>query len=159
MALLCGLYLTHEERVVAGRVLLCEAAAEPGHCAFELRRAVGAVSERDSLPEGDGRDAAREVLGDVLLAGSEDADRELLRLAEQLVQRGVAPDREPEERRLELERDERGYRQPGALPAEIDGHDRNSGRNAPHDRSQLVAAHHAAIIRAPNAGAPPAPDP
>ena len=85
-----GLDCCDEERVIAGRVLLGEAAAEPGHGAFQLRRPLGLVAERDAFPEGDGGDAASEVLGKVLLAGREDAGGELLSLAEQLVQRGVA---------------------------------------------------------------------
>ena len=104
-----------EEGVVAGGVLLLDAASEPGGGVGELGRAgrVG-VAQRDPLPERDRRDAAGEMLGQVLLAGGEDADRELLRLAQQLVQRGVAADREADERRIERERDERGDGQPDA---------------------------------------------
>ena len=95
-----GLDLGDEEGVVSGGVLAGHASAQPCGGAVELRRP-GGGAEGDALPERDRRHPAREVLGEVLLSRGQDADRELVGVAQQLVERRVAPDREPDERRLE----------------------------------------------------------
>jgi len=136
-----------EEGVVAGLELVGDAAAQPPGRFRELWRPFDALSERDSLPQRDRRHASREMLREVLLSGGQDAHRELAGLAQQLVQRGVAPDREADLRRVARKRHERGDRQPGRLPADVHGDDRHSGRDAAHDRAKLFAAHHAAMIR------------
>ena len=53
------------------------------------------------MPERDRRHAAREVLRKLDLIGSEQRDAEAARSPQQLVQRRLAADRDPDERRLE----------------------------------------------------------
>jgi len=62
------------------------------------------------------------------------------------VQGRVLADRESDERRLQRQRDERRDRQTETLAAHLDGEDRHAGREASHDRAQLVAPDHAPII-------------
>jgi hypothetical protein len=78
--------------------------------------------------------------------GAEDADREPAGISEELVQRGVAAHGNANERRLERKRNQRGDGQPDALSTELDSDDRHARRDTCHDRAQLVASNHAAII-------------
>ena len=123
--------------MVARLVLGGRAAAEPADGALEFRRAGGdvRVANGDALPERDGRDAAGEVLRQVFLPGCEEADREVAGLAQQLVQRRVAADRDAYERRLQRERDEGGHREPSAPAVEVDGDNRDAGRKPSHERT------------------------
>jgi hypothetical protein len=134
--------LAYEESVVAGLVLGDGAAAEPGYRPVQLGRAVRAA-QSDPLPQRDRRDSAGEVLRECFLADREHAHRELARLPKQLVQRCVPPHRDPYERWVERERDERRDRQADALPVELDGDDGHAGREPSHDRAKLLAADHA----------------
>ena len=100
------------------------------------------------LPERDRRDAAGEVLREVSWPAASTLTASSPRLPQQLVQRGVAADREADERRVERERDERRDRQAEPLPVDVDRDDGDAGRDAPHHCAKLVAADHAAMIRA-----------
>ena len=92
--------------MIAGLELAAELALEPADGAVEERSPV-AVVNGDALPHRDRRHTAREVLGELDLIAPEERDGEAARLAQELVEGGLSPDRDPDERRLERERDER----------------------------------------------------
>jgi hypothetical protein len=140
-----ALDLADEERVVARLLLSRAPAAKPAQRVVQLRRPLG-VAQGNALPERDRRHPAGEVLCQGLLALGEHAHGELVRAAQQLVQRRVPPDRNPDERGIQGQRDERSDRQADALAGEIDRDDGDPGWEAAHDRTKLVAADHRAII-------------
>jgi hypothetical protein len=122
-------------------VFPADRALKPGERILEQRRAV-TVANGNPLPERDRRDTAGEVLGQLLLTLGEDADAELARPAQQFVQGGLLPDRDPDERRLQRERDERRDREAEPLAFEIHRDHRDGRGDEPHDVPQLVAADH-----------------
>src|SRR6266511_1524701 len=94
-------HLADEDRVIAGFVLGPGAASEPRQGALDERSAL-AVAYLDTGPERDRRDSAPcEVLCHPLLFAGEKADREAAGAPDRLVGRGLTPDRDPDERRLE----------------------------------------------------------
>ena len=133
--MLDALDLADEERVVAGLVLAAEPALEPAERAVE-ERAARALADGDPVPHRDRRHAAREVLREPHLVAGEQRDREAARLAQQLVQRRLARDRDPDERRLERERDERADRQAEPLALDVDRDDGDPDGEAAHHRSR-----------------------
>ena len=96
-----GNRLAYEERVVAHLVLEGEPALDPAERAFDQWRAELAGRRLDPRPVRDRGHAAGEVLRQVLLARGEDADRERAGLAEQLVERRVSSERDPDQRRVQ----------------------------------------------------------
>ena len=93
--------LADEERVVAHFTLEREPALDPAERAVDQRCAELPGRRLDPRPVRDRGYAASEVLGQVLLARGEDADRERARLAEQFVQGGMPAESDAEEGRLE----------------------------------------------------------
>ena len=89
-----------------------QAALDPAERAFEERRAVVSLAELDPVPVRDGRNPAGEMLRDRFLAGGEQADREPAGLAQQLVERGRACDRD-RRRAAARWRERRGSRRSG----------------------------------------------
>ena len=114
----------------------------------EKRRPV-AGERLDPLPEHERRNTPGEVARELDLAGSEQGDGEAAGRTQELVQRRLACDRDPDERRLERERDERGDGQAELLALEVDRDDDDANRLAPQHAPQLVAARHPAIIGRP----------
>ena len=139
-----ALDLADEERVVARRMLGAHGADEPAASLREERRPGLVLAELDPVPERDRWNAPREVLRERLLFRAQEADAEAAGVAEQLMQRGLSPECEPDERRLEGEGGERADRDAGPLGSELDGDDADSGRKRPHHRPELVAAAHTA---------------
>ena len=82
------------------------------------------------------------MLRHCLLAGGEQADAERSGAAQQLVERGLAPDGEADERRLERERNQGADRQPQALALEVDADDPDPRGESPHQLAKLFAADH-----------------
>src|SRR5439155_18522713 len=135
-------YIAHEEGVVAGVVLGPDAAVEPRERTGDPRPGA-ARRELDSVPHRERRHAVGEVAGEPFLPAGEDAHLERAGAADEGVRRLLVPDRDPDERRLERERDERadGQAEPVALVVDRDDADRS--RKPAHRRSQLVAREHA----------------
>jgi len=79
------------------------------------------------------------ILLDVMMPGLDG-----WRVAEQLVELGLATQREADERRLQRQGGERADGQPGAVGLELDRDDGDSRGEGAHDLTQLVAADHAA---------------
>ena len=121
--------------------------------AHEERRATRPGLRRHAVPHPDRRDATGEMLGEPVLPGCEERDRAAAGLAEELVQRRLAEDREADERRVEREADERADRQPAPLPAGVDRDDGDAGREAAEERAELV---HGRIIPGTGSEAAPA---
>src|SRR5207237_6329075 len=94
-----------EERVVADSVLRARVALQPAERAVEERRPP-ALAERDARPERDRRHAPREPRRELFLPLAEQAHAERARPSQQLVERRLPADREPDERRVERQRDE-----------------------------------------------------
>ena len=76
------------------------------------------------------------------LVGAEQRDAEAACGPQQLVQRSLAGDRDPDERRLERDGYERGDGEPEALAFAVDGDDADPDRVAAHHLAELVAARH-----------------
>ena len=128
--------------MVAGLVLGLEPALEPTNCARQ-QRAARSFQDLDSLPERYRRHSAGEVPRELQLAGAEHRDAEATRSAEQLVQRRLASNRDPDERRLERDRNERRNRKSQPLAVAVDSDDADPDRVATHHLAKLVAARHA----------------
>jgi hypothetical protein len=133
--------IAYEERVVAGRMLRCEPALDPRESAFEERRAELARPDVDASPQSDRRDAAGEVLRQVVLARAKDTDGEGAGLAHQLVQRCVPAEGDPQERRLERERQERVDGEPGRLASDVHCDDPDRRRELSEEVAELVTGH------------------
>jgi hypothetical protein len=82
------------------------------------------------------------VLGERFLPFPEEAHRKGTGFAKELVERRIAADRRADEGRVEGERDEGGDGQADLLSTDVDGHDGDAGRKAPHDRAKFVAGDH-----------------
>ena len=108
------------------------AVSQPGGAREQARVVLAQV---DAVPEHDRRDAAREVLREVLLLAREQRRRPLARVAQQLVERRFERDRDADERRLERERDERRDRQPVPAPVDLRDDDRHPRRPAAEERA------------------------
>jgi hypothetical protein len=144
-----------KERMIAGRILALHRAAEPAQCSGDERRALDLITQRDPRPEGDRRDAPREVLRDRLLVAGEEAHAELPGAAKQLVELRLLAESKPDERRLERQRDERPDGQAGAGAVELDGDDADAGRKRAHDLPQVLTRHHVAMLEGQFADAAP----
>ena len=92
-------HVADEERVVARRHLRDRPRPNPSGRACEQPRVV--VAHRNPFPQGDGRDAAREMLREGVLLAAEDRDRPFACLAQDPVERRLERDRDPHEPRLE----------------------------------------------------------
>jgi hypothetical protein len=138
--------LAHEERVIAQLVLGGQAALDPAERSREQWRTKLAALGLDSGPVRDRRDAAREVLREVLLLGGEDADRERARLSKQLVQGGMTAEGDAEERRLERESHERVDGQARGFVCNPDGDDADRRWNLSQQGSQVMVSHGAILI-------------
>jgi hypothetical protein len=138
--------LAHEERVIAQLVLGGQAALDPAERSREQWRTKLAALGLDPGPVRDRRDAAREVLCEVLLLGGEDADRERARLSKQLVQGGMPAESDAEEQRLERERDERVDGQACGLARKLDGDDPDRRGNLSQKGAQVGVSHGAILM-------------
>lgn len=130
-----------EERVIAYRMLGHEPAFDPTEGPLEQRRADLSLLRLDPCPEPNRRHSACEMLREVFLSRGEDADGERARLADELVKRRVAAERDSDKRRVQGERDERVDRQPGRLAAPVDRDDADRCGDVPQQGSQLLVDH------------------
>src|SRR5581483_574937 len=94
-------------------------------------------ANRNAVPERDRRHTAREVLREVVLIARENRGAPLVRVAQHLVQRRLARDRDADERRLERERDERRDGQAGTAAVELRDDDRDPGRPSTEKRALI----------------------
>jgi hypothetical protein len=138
--------LAHEERVIAQLVLGGQAALDPAERSREQWRTKLAALGLDPRPVRDRRDAAREVLREVLLLGGEDADRERVRLSKQLVQGGMLAESDAEERRLERESDERVDGQARGVVRKLDGDDADRRGDFSQQGAQVGVSHGAILM-------------
>ena len=102
------------------------------------------VDDGDALPHRDRGNAAREVLREVHLIGRQDRYRARARLPEELVGGRLPRDRDPDERRVERERDERRDREPDPLRAGGDRDHRDAGGHPLEDVPELCRRGHGA---------------
>ncbi len=102
--------------MVAGGELGSELALEPADGAVEEWAAV-AVAGSDPVPHRDRRHAPRKVLRQLDLIAREQRGGEAARLTQKLVEGSLASDRDPDERRLERERDEEDSVRPSRVPS------------------------------------------
>jgi len=79
----------------------------------------------------------REVLREMLLVAGEDRRSPFVRAAQQLVQRRLVCDRDPDERRVERQGDERGNGQRSASPIDLRDDHGHAGGPPPEERPLL----------------------
>ena len=140
-ALLDRQHLANEERVVSDDVLRVDAAIEPAHRAFEQRIAGRRASEPKPVSTRERPHALpREVFSQIGPVAREQVDREPRRARERLVQRALVPDGNPDQRRIERQRDQRADSNPEVFPAVRHRDDRDPARVVAHDGAELGRA-------------------
>ena len=101
------------------------------------------LSHRDAVPVHERRPARGKPAARALLLAAEDAEPRTRRRSEQLVERRLLPDRDPDQRRVERERDERRDRDAHAVALVVDGEHGDVVRHEPHQAAKVFAVRHA----------------
>ena len=130
-----------EERVVADVVLRDGARLDPAERTLDQRRDQP-LARRDTLPVHDRRQARGELARDRLLPRPEHADGEAAGLPQELVAGRLLADRDPDERRLERQRDERGDGDAHPVAVVVDG-------RGPRRRAATAASARVGRLRRP----------
>src|SRR6185312_15503499 len=130
-----------EEGVVAGVRLGSRLSLDPAERAVDQRRDLS-LACRHPLPVDNRRVPGREAARELLLLGSEQADREAPGAPQELVAGGVLADRDPDQRRIEGERDERGAGDPHPVALDVDAEDRDAVRPEPHQPAEILTRRH-----------------